>query len=148
MQLKAVALAVLLAGLASPASAACSLAIDLAGGLGISGDGKYVGSDQPGGLFATMLVGSTGSSTLTVQPPVYTQMPSGYTGTGDIMEVSYFGVGLLGGINQPYTAVTSQATVPNLLGLGTVLVTFNARATTATGFRNGTYQMKTVVTCS
>ncbi len=147
MQLKAAAAATLLVGLATPALS-CTLTLGTPGTLGISTSGQYLGSTQPGGVAATMTVATVGPSTMTVQPPTYTQVPSGYSGAGDTMEIGYTGSGLISGVTQAFTTGVTQFGVPNLLGIGTVIVTFNSRATTATGFRNGTYQMRTIVTCS
>lgn len=147
MQLRAAAAAVLLGALATP-TLSCTLTINLPGALGISSDGRYLGSTQPGGTPVTMTVATVGANTMTVQPPTYTQVAPGYSGAGDTMEISYSGTGLISGVSQGFTSATTQFAVPNLFGIGTVILTFNARATTATGFRNGIYQMRTVVTCS
>lgn len=138
----------LLVGLAAgPAEAGiCTLVVLTPGTLAHSATGTRLGSEEAGGLPATMTVGSIGASTLTIGAPAIVQAPSGHPLGGDLVEIAYFGTGLLASANQPYTDGQTSVPVPNLTGV--VAVTFNNRITNAGGFSSGTYQTRTVVTCS
>jgi hypothetical protein len=132
----------------NPAQALCALVVLTPGTLRLSADGVRLGSEEPGAVSATITVGSIGSSTLTVAPPTITQTPPGHSTSGDLAEVSYQGSGLLSSINQGYTSAQTQVTVQNL-GIGAVeVMTFNNRITNMSGFASGTYQTRTVVTCT
>ena len=146
---RAAPLSVLLLVLAaSPAHALCALVVLTPGTLRLSADGVRFGSEEPGGTSATMTVGSIGPSTLTVAPPTVTQTPPGHNTGGDLAQVAYRGSGLLNAINQGYTSGQTQAAIQNL-GIGAVeVMTINNRILNASGFTAGTYQTRTVVTCS
>jgi hypothetical protein len=131
---------------ASPAHALCSLVVLTPGTLGLSADGDRIGSQETGGLPATITVGSVGASTLTVAAPAVIQYPAGHNTASDLAEVAYQGVGLLASVSQGYTSVQTQSAIPNLIGV--VAVTFHNRVTNTQGFEPGTYQTRTVVTCS
>ena len=147
MQLKALAIAALLLGAASPASAGiCTLVVVNSGALGLSSDGAHLGSDENRGLAATVSVMSIGPSTLTVSAPSLTQYPGGYNPSDLALEVAYRGTGALASVSQPYTMTQTSVPVPNLLQ--EILLTLDNRITTPTGFAAGTYQTRTVVTCS
>lgn len=131
----------------SPAEAGiCTLLVLTSGTLALSPDGTRLGSEEPGGLSATMTVGSIGASTLTVAAPTVIQSPAGHNGGSDLVEVAYQGTGLLGSANQSYTSAQTAVAVPNIVSA--VPVTIDNRVTNAAGFTAGTYQTRTVVTCS
>ena len=151
MQLSRVAplLALLLPALAvsSPARAGiCTLIVTTPGVLALSANGTQMSSDQLGGTASLMTVASVGTSTLTVGAPTVTQSPGGYNQSGQVVEVSYQGAGLLSGANQSYTTGQTTVPVPNIVSA--VVLTINNRVTNSAGFPNGTYQTRTVVTCS
>jgi hypothetical protein len=123
----------------------CTLLVLTPGTLALSADGTRIGSEEPGGLPATMTVASIGASTLTVSAPTVIQAPAGHSGGADLPEVAYRGTGLLGGVNQPYTSVQTVVAVPNTAA---VAVTIDNRVTNGSGFSAGTYQTRTVITCS
>jgi hypothetical protein len=131
---------------ANPAQALCSLVVLTPGTLGLSADGDRIGSQETGGLPATITVGSVGASTLTVAAPTVIQSPAGHNTGADLVEVAYQGAGLLAAVSQGYTSVQTQNAIPNLIGV--VAVTFHNRVTNSSGFEPGTYQTRTVVTCS
>ena len=132
---------------ANPAQAGiCSLVVLTNGTLALSADGNRIGSQETGGLPATITVGSIGASTLTIAAPTVIQSPAGHNTGADLVEVAYQGVGLLASVSHAYTSAQTQAAIPNLIGV--VAVTFNNRVTNSSGFGPGTYQTRTVVTCS
>jgi hypothetical protein len=74
-----------------------------------------------------------------------------YTGShphgGDQPQIKYRATGLLGGQwDQAYTSQQSSFTINSLVGV--VTATVNAKITNTSGFAQGDYQLKTVVTCS
>jgi hypothetical protein len=150
MQLRAriAALAALAAIAVTTPSAAgiCVLTLDTAGTLKLSGDGYRLGSQEAGGISGIVLIGSIGASTVTVSAPTLTQWPAGYNPAGLALEVAYRGTGVISSVNQGYTTGQTNFNVPNLIN--TVALTLDNRAVTATGFAAGTYQTRTVVTCS
>jgi hypothetical protein len=149
MQLRRSAILMLLplALAAGPAQAGiCTLLVLTPGTLALSPDGTRLGSTETGGIAATMTVTSIGSSTLTVGAPAVIQAPAGHATGSDLVEVAYVGAGLLAGANQSYTAAQTAVAVPNIVSA--VVLTINNRITNMTGFKAGTYQTRTVVTCS
>jgi hypothetical protein len=124
----------------------CSLALSTPGILALSSDGTKLGSDQIGGLGAIVLVVSIGSNTITVGTPAWTSQPSGYANSGEQMQVSYSGASGLSSINQGWGTTSTSFTVGMLVS-ATALTVHN-RITNAAGFAQGTYQTKTVLTCS
>ena len=132
---------------ASPAQAGiCALVVLTPGTLALSADGNRIGSEEAGAISATMTVGSIGASTMTVSAPTIIQSPPGHNTGGDLVEVAYRGAGVLASANQPYTSAQTTVPVPNMVGV--VVVTFDNRVTNTSGFAPGTYQTRTVVTCS
>jgi hypothetical protein len=132
---------------ASPARAGiCTLIVATPGVLAMSSSGTQLGSEELGGVSAIMTVGSIGASTLTVDAPTVTQSPAGYNQGGQVVEVSYRGDGVLSSAVQAYTASQTQVAVPNLINA--VTFTIDNRVTNSAGFPAGTYQTRTVVTCS
>lgn len=137
---------VLFAALSGPAAAGiCILTLDTGGALALSSDGARLGSEEPSGRSAIIGVASIGSSTLTIAAPTLIQYPAGYNPVGLALEVSYRSTAL-GSVSQPYTTAQTSISVPNLANA--VLLTVDNRVTTPTGFAAGTYQTRTIVTCS
>jgi hypothetical protein len=117
-----------------------TLAVDM------TSDGKILTSELPYGLPATLTMLSVGSNFINVAAPTRTAEPVAYVATGESIEVAYQGVGLLSSVTQAFTASgTSQAATALL---ATVVTIDNRITNTANGFPAGTYQTKTVVTCT
>lgn len=150
MQLKsAVCLAALCIGatLSTPSAAGiCVLAVAASGTFALSSDGRELGSGQPGGSAALVSITSVGSSTVTVGSPSLTQYPAAFNPGTASVEVSYAGSALLSAVTQSYTGQETAFGIPNLIT--PVIVTINNRILTNSGFAPGTYQSRTVVTCS
>src|SRR6218665_2680817 len=146
----------LLLGCAAPAGATdvtfsgtlvgvCTLALATPGLLGLSTDGEVLGSEELGGLSATITILSIGSNTVTVGAPTRTAAPGGYNASGEVIEVSYAGLGGLSLINEAYRTTSSNFAVSTLPLTALVI---NTRITNPNGFDAGSYGTKTVVTCS
>ena len=127
----------------------CSLTLGTAGTLALSADGTRLESTVAGGVAATFTVLnlSLGEATVTVSPPQWVSYPVGFGIGGASLAVAYSGTGVLGGVAQGYTTGQTQFSVPGLLSLA-VLMSINNRISNAAGFAAGTYQTRTVVTCS
>lgn len=147
MQLRLLLAAVLIA-LAVPALG-CSLTLGTGGTLALSADGTRLESTVAGGVAATFTVLnlSLSEATVTVSPPQWVSYPAGFGIGAASLAVAYSGSGVLGGVAQGYTSAQTQFTVPGLLSLA-VLMSINNRISNAAGFAAGTYQTRTVVTCS
>lgn len=132
---------------AAPAQAGCTLLLVLnTGTLARSADGTRLASDEPGGVAAVVNIVSLGSSTLTIAAPTLTQSPAGFNSGGSSVQVAYSGTGLLSAANQPYTTSQTSVTIPNIVSA--LPLTINNRINSPSGFTSGTYQTRTVVTCS
>lgn len=151
MQLKFF-IAAAFAVLCTPAAAGtCVLLPVLSGTLKLSADYRTLGSQESGGGPATITIVTIGGATVTVSAPTLTSYPSGYVPSGgDVLEVSYFGVGLLAGATHGYTTQATSFAAPSLIT--PVVLTINNRITTATGFDSTTgkdpYGTRTTITCS
>ncbi len=152
MQLKlalaAAGLAAGVLGAVQPVQAAvCVLLPLITGQLGppTSNDTQLSSEDQ-GGRQATFTVAVVGSSTITVSAPdvVYNgQHPH----SGDTPAIKYTATGLLGvKKQQPYTALASTFGISTLDG--TVTATVDGKINNSSGFPQGDYTLRTVVTCS
>lgn len=106
-------------------------------------------STEGGGSPASFTVVNTDifGATVTVGAPQWTQWPAAFSLASAQNQIAYVGTGVLGSVNQAYTASQTSFAVPGLLSLAT-LVTINNKLSNATGFRQGTYSTKTTVTCS
>lgn len=146
---RAVLLAALLGGAAPQQSLGCSLAITLGGTLKLSADGSRLGSDEPGGAGATLTIVNLGlgSANLQISAPMLVAQPSGFNAGGAVLEMAYAGGGLLAGRSRGYAPQPASFSVPALLSVATILTVHN-RINSSSGFAAGTYQTKTVVTCS
>jgi hypothetical protein len=135
-----------LAGL-GPA-AACALALGTPGTLALSADGTRLASSE-GGVAATFTVLNLAldNATVTVSAPQIVQSPTGFNLGAASAEVAYSGAGLLGSVRQAYTASQTSFDVPGLLSVA-ALMRIDNRIVSAAGFAAGSYQTRTVVTCS
>jgi hypothetical protein len=120
----------------------CILTVSASGVLGVNVDsGTELGSEQPGGLPATMTVVATGGTpTVSFAPPTMVLRPSAYTGAPTV-SVKYSSTG---GASQNYTSASSNYTSRNPL-LDTI--TFNMKASDSGGFAAGSYRLQTTATC-
>jgi hypothetical protein len=151
MQLRPLLIAVCGAAAAGiqPASAACILAsLNPVGTLGNPTENYTVMSSEAGGQPAGFTaVVTLGSATITVGAPTVS-----YTGSsphsGDQGQVKYRAIDTLGFPvrQQDYTSQATSFGITTLLG--TISATVNGKITNPTGFAQGAYQLKTVVTCS
>lgn len=156
MQLKpALAVLVLLGGVGAvhPAVAAvCALLVQ--GGTGALGDptqGYTVMSSEDGGRqtsFTATIVG--GSSTVTVGAPTVSYSGA-HPHSGDVGQIKYRAVDTLGFLikQQDYTGQASTFGISALLGVTAIATTtVDGKITNNSGFPQGDYQLRTVVTCS
>lgn len=151
MQLNLALAAGLLVALCAPAQAgSCVLLPVLNGTLGLSGNYTTLGSQESGGSPATMTIATVGGATVTVSAPVLYDSPAGYVPSGDVVEVSYFGVGLLSGAVHGYTNQDTHFAAPTIIT--PVVLTINNRITTGSAFESTTgknpYRTRTTITCS
>lgn len=117
----------------------CTLAVPTPGTMTLSSDGKMLGSDQALGVPATVTVLSLGSNTVTLAAPTLTDSPPGYGG-GETVQMSYSGLA-----SHAYT--TAQQTISlGILPLTSLII--EMQVINASGFVQGTYKAKTVLTCS
>jgi hypothetical protein len=137
--------------MAQPASA-CGIAINTGGVLAPSSDYTRFASSETGGVAASFTVSNTlfgGDFRVTVAPPVLISPPPDGFNTGTAQyAVSYTGVGLLNYVSQPYTTGSSHFDVSGLLGALAVVMTLHNRISNSSGIASGTYQTRTVITCS
>lgn len=145
MQLMSLATLALLATTLPASAGVCVLSLPTAGTLGLSPDGRQLGSEYGTPPVAgTLTVASLGASTLTVDAPQWTQTAPAYQSAGELREVSYSAP--VSGGAQGYTSGSSSIAVPNLVSA--VILTINTRVSNPAGFSDGTYALRTVVTCS
>lgn len=118
----------------------CILTVGTPGALRVSSAGTTLGSEETGGLPATLTVVATGlSPQINVSAPSLSASPVSY-GRSPSLGLRY--TSLAGG-NQAYTDSSSSYTASGLLDV----LTFNARAIDNAGFTAGTYTIATTVTC-
>ena len=133
----------MVAGIEGSASAqllsSCTLNLSVGGKLAMSGDGKTMGTEIPGGLGATLLLVG-----VNLVPELYftAQNLTGPTGWSATPTMS-IAVSALSGAQQPYTS-SNFAIRPGAL-IDTLTV--HAKIDSATGFKAGSYQASTQVTC-
>lgn len=142
-------LLLLAAALAHPACAACSIGISTPGALALSSDGRTLGSSQPGGVAAIVVISDIslqlGGTTINIAAPRLDTYPAGF-GAPVTTEGSYAASWLLGSSQGPVGSGASFV-VPAVTGL-VVTIALDNSAYTTTGFRQGAYTMKTAVTCT
>ena len=129
--------------LSAPALA-CSLSINNGGVMALSMDGSLLGSEQPGGVSAALAVSSLVSATVEIGAPDLVEVPGGYNGNADVVQVRYIGAAGLSGVLQDYTDQTTSFSI-GLLPAS--VLSMDARVYTPNGFEAGTYRLRTVVTC-
>lgn len=118
---------------------ACILTVGTPGVLAPASSGLRLGSEETGGLPATLTVVATGTApTLSFAAPTLSA-PAG--SSGSTTEIRYNASG--SGASQAYTSSASAAAA-HLLDTFTV----NARVSNSSGFSSGLYTASTVVTCS
>ena len=88
---------------------------------------------------------AVGSYTVSVAAPTRTNSPGAYNSAGESIEVSYTGLSGLNLVNQAYTSSLTTFGI-DTLPLSTLVM--NNRINNPVGFVAGTYQTRTVVTCS
>jgi hypothetical protein len=116
----------------------CTLTLSTTGTLKMSMQGNTLGSQETGGGAALMTVVAVGTRpSLTFSAPQLSG--PGNSGTS----VTSMAFSTLSGINSGYTSSGA------VIQLGTLLdtVTINARVVNTQGFRSGTYQITSTVTC-
>lgn len=126
----------------------CSIEGHTNGALGIdlTSGGTILTSSTPYGTAGTVTIRATGSNFINVSAPTRTAQAAGYNAASEVLEVAYQGVGTLGSVTQAFTNVGTSASATTLLA---AILNVNNRITnTANGFPLGTYQTKTVVTCT
>lgn len=120
----------------------CVITVSASGTLGVdSASGTAVGSEVGAGAPAVLsVVATAGTPTISFTAPTLSAKPSAYSGA-PTLALRYSSPG---GANQAYTTGASQYRSSNPLG---DTITLNARATDASGFAAGTYQIQTIATC-
>jgi hypothetical protein len=117
----------------------CILSLNTPGAMAVSTDGKTMSSENVGGASAVMLLVSIGAApTLNFSAPTLVS-PAGWSGT-PTTSIKYTS---LGGANQAFTTTSSTATAGVLIDAFTI----NTKVENATGFANGNYTVREVVTC-
>ena len=117
----------------------CTLAVPTAGTMTLSADGKTLGSDQSLGVPATVTVLSLGGNSVTLSAPTLTASPAGYGG-GETVQMSYSGLA-----SHAYTSLQQTFSV-GIIPLTSLII--NMQVINNSGFTQGTYTAKTVLTCS
>lgn len=125
----------------------CSILGHTNGSLGVdlTSDGKVLTAELPYGLPATVTLLSVGTNYINVSAPTRTAQPAGYTSSGETIQLSYLGAGLLSAVTQDWTAVGTSKQVTALIATA---LTLNNRINNPGGFPAGNYQTRTVVTCT
>lgn len=149
MRRQLIGLFALAIGVATQPATACSIALTAAGTLALSGDATRLDSTVSGGAGAvlTLLNLNLSKATITVSAPSLNSYPPGFNPGAATTSVAYVGGGLLTGVNQGYTASGSTFELPALLSVASILTVHN-RVVSTVGFSTGTYQTRTVITCS
>lgn len=146
MQLIAAVVAILLCG---PAEAACTVGVPTPGLLGLSADGKTLGSGQSGGAASIIVISDIslqlGGTDITLSNLRLDTQPAGFA-EPVTLAASYSASWLLGSASGSL-APTATFTVPAITGL-VVTITLNNSVTSNTGFRQGGYATKTSIACS
>lgn len=119
----------------------CVLSIGSAGTMTVSSSGTVLSSENSGGSNAALTLVAIGAMpTVNFAAPSLTTSPAGWSASPTV-EVKYTSTG---GANQGYTSSSSSAT---LSGLSDSFV-IHGRVTSTAGFAAGSYNLRTVVTCS
>ena len=123
----------------------CTLAVPTPGLLGLSVDGKTLGSEETGGLAATVTVVSLGGNTITVGAPALVTFPGTFTPGSETISVKYQGTSGLSGVSQAYTTAQTSFAV-GILPITNLTV--DLKVVNNAGYAQGSYTAKTVLTCS
>ena len=150
MQLSAPLLAaVAMVLFAGPVQAACTVGVPTPGLLGLSADGRTLGSGQSGGLASVIVISDIslqlGGTDITLSNLRLDTQPAGFV-EPVTLAASYSASWLLGS-SSGALAPTATFTVPAVTGL-VVTITLNNSITSNTGFRQGGYATKTSIACS
>lgn len=122
-------------------SDSCVLTLGSGGVMTPASSGTVIGSEQSGGSAAVLTVVAIGAfPTIAFSAPSLTTSPPGWTGS-PTNEIRYTSTG---GANQAYTALASERTATTLNDTFTI----HGRVTNTTGFAAGTYNLRSVATCS
>lgn len=119
----------------------CTIAVATPGVMMLSGDGTILGSDQTLGVPATVTVVSIGSNNIALSAPTLLTYPAGYTPGGGTVAMNYTGLA-----SHPAFSSLGLNFDIGMLSLSSLFV--NLKVTDASGFAQGTYTAKTVLTCS
>lgn len=118
----------------------CVLSLTTPGQLAAAAaDPTVFGSEQAGGLAATMTVVAIGASPTVAFTAPTVDAPGGFSPTAQA-QIRYTS---LGGSNQAYTSSASSSSTVRLLDTFTI----NARIVSTEGFQSGTYTVRTMATC-
>ena len=150
MHRKTLIAAASLLALAAPAGAAeirlngtllssCILSLATPGQLALSADATTYGSEQAGGLAATMTVVAIGAAPTVEFTTPAVDAPAGFAPTAQA-EIRYTS---LGGSNQAYTGAASSSSAVRLLDTFTI----HGRIVSTEGFQSGNYAVRTTATC-
>jgi|GEM_PF-1548837 len=123
----------------------CTVAVPTPGLMALSADGKTLGSEQSGGLAASVTIVSLGGNSITVGAPSLVSSPPAFTPGEETIQIKYAGLSGLSSVSQDYTSAQTSFAV-GILPLTTLLV--NMQIINDAGFAQGTYTAKTVLTCS
>jgi hypothetical protein len=117
----------------------CVLSLATPGQLAISGDAGSYGSENVGGLAATMTVVAIGAvPSISFTAPAM-DAPAGFSPTAQA-QIRYIS---LGGSNQGYTSAASSSSAVTLLDTFTI----HGRILSSEGFQSGSYAVRTTATC-
>ena len=109
--------------------------------MGTSPDGTILGTSEGIGVPATVTILSIGANTVALGAPTLLTHPGDYVPGGETLEIAYTGLA-----SHPLFSTTGLSFALGLLPLSELFV--DLRITNASGFEQGTYTPKTVLTCS
>ena len=119
----------------------CVLTLSSVGVMTPASSGNVISTEESGGSAATLGVIAIGAfPTISFAAPSLTTSPAGWTGT-PTNAIRYTSTG---GASQTYTSGSSSLTASVL----SESFTIHGRVTSSTGFAAGTYNLRTVATCS
>ena len=119
----------------------CTVTVATPGVMVMSTDGTILGSDQPLGVPATVTVLSIGSNNVSLSAPTLVSYPAGYTPGGETLQINSSGL-----FSNPLFTSLGLNFAVGLLPVTNLLV--NLKVTNPSGFKQGLYTAKTVLTCS
>ena len=117
----------------------CTLAVPTPGVMMLSADGKTLGTDETLGVPATVTVVSLGDNTISLSAPALVSSPVGYGG-GETVTMAYSGLASQAFTGLPQTIDIGILSITNLI--------VDMRVNNNSGFTQGIYVAKTVLTCS